>query len=70
MKPRFKGVHLRVLNVPIIIDGRPVGTLQAATSLDVVDTARDVLAVYHGHRHDHCFTPGSFMAPGWRLAGP
>ena len=39
----FRGVHLRVLNVPLIIDGRPVGTLQAATSLDVVDAAREVL---------------------------
>jgi len=39
----FKGVHLRVLNVPLIIDGRPVGTLQAAVNLDVVDTAREVL---------------------------
>ena len=40
---RFKGIHLRVLNVPIIIDGHPVGTLQAAASLEVVDTAREVL---------------------------
>jgi signal transduction histidine kinase len=40
---RFQGVHLRVLNVPIIIDGHAVGTLQAAASLGVVDTARDVL---------------------------
>jgi signal transduction histidine kinase len=40
---RFRGVHLRVLNVPLIINGRPVGTLQAATSLDVVDAAREVL---------------------------
>ena len=40
---RIQGVHLRVLNVPLIIDGRSVGTLQAASSLDVVDTAREVL---------------------------
>jgi len=40
---RFKNVHLRVLNVPIIIDGHPVGTMQAAASLEVVDTAREVL---------------------------
>ena len=40
---RFKGVHLRVLNVPIIIDGHPVGTLQAASNLEVVDTTREVL---------------------------
>jgi signal transduction histidine kinase len=40
---QFKGAHLRVLNVPIIIDSHTVGTLQAAASLEVVDTARDVL---------------------------
>ena len=40
---RYKGVHLRVLNVPLIIEGHPVGTMQAAASLDVVDTAREVL---------------------------
>ena len=45
---RFQDVHLRVLNVPLIIDGRPVGTLQAATSLDVVDTAREVLVYIMG----------------------
>ena len=45
---RFRGVHLRVLNAPLIIDGRPVGTLQAATSLDVVDAARDVLLYIMG----------------------
>ncbi|MBN1451368.1 MAG: HAMP domain-containing histidine kinase [Anaerolineales bacterium] len=45
---RFQGVHLRVLNVPLIIDNRPVGTLQAATSLDVVDTAREVLLYIMG----------------------
>ncbi len=39
----FRGVHLRVLNTPLIIKGRPVGTLQAAASLDVVDAAREVL---------------------------
>ena len=39
----FKGVHLRVLSVPLIIEGRPVGTLQAAASLNVVDTTREVL---------------------------
>jgi signal transduction histidine kinase len=44
----FRGFHLRVLNVPLIIDGRPVGTLQAATSLDVVDTAREVLVYIMG----------------------
>ncbi len=45
---RFRGVHLRVLNVPLIIDNRPVGTLQAATSLDVVDAAREVLLYIMG----------------------
>lgn len=40
---RFRGIHLRVLNVPLFIGGRSVGTLQAATSLDVVDAARQVL---------------------------
>ncbi len=45
---RFRGVHLRVLNVPLIIDERPVGTLQAATSLDVVDAAREVLLYIMG----------------------
>jgi two-component system OmpR family sensor kinase len=39
----FRGVHLRVLNAPLIIEDRPVGTLQVATSLDVVDAAREVL---------------------------
>jgi len=45
---RLRGVHLRVLNVPLIIDDRPVGTLQAATSLDVVDTARQALVYIMG----------------------
>ena len=40
---QFQGVHVRVLNVPIVIDGHPVGTLQAAASLQVVDEAREVL---------------------------
>ena len=40
---RFRGVHLRVLNTPLTIEGRSIGTLQAATSLDVVDAAREVL---------------------------
>jgi len=45
---RLEGVHLRVLNVPLIIDDRPVGTLQAAASLDVVDAAREVLVTIMG----------------------
>ena len=40
---RFRGVHVRVLSVPLTIDNRSVGTLQAAASLDVVDAAREVL---------------------------
>ena len=39
----FKGVHLRILSVPLIVEGRQVGTMQAAAILDVVDTAREVL---------------------------
>jgi len=39
----FKTVHLRVLSVPLIIEGRPVGTLQAGASLSVVDTTREAL---------------------------
>ena len=45
---RFRGVHLRVLNMPLKIDGQPIGTLQAATSLDVVDAAREVLVYIMG----------------------
>jgi signal transduction histidine kinase len=45
---RFGDAHLRVLNVPLIIEGQPVGTLQAATSLDVVDTALEVLVYIMG----------------------
>jgi two-component system, OmpR family, sensor kinase len=40
---RFRGVHLRVLSVPLTFENRSVGTLQAAASLDVVDAAREVL---------------------------
>jgi signal transduction histidine kinase len=39
----FKGVRLRVLSVPLVVDDRSVGTLQAAASLNVVDTARQSL---------------------------
>jgi len=45
---QFRGVHLRVLSVPLIIEGRRVGTLQAASSLDVVDAARKVLLYIMG----------------------
>jgi two-component system, OmpR family, sensor kinase len=45
---RFRGVHLRVLNAPLIIEGRTIGTLQAAASLDVVDAAREVLVYIMG----------------------
>ncbi len=38
--------HLRVLTVPLVSGQRPVGKLQIATSLEVVDTARgDLLSV-------------------------
>jgi two-component system OmpR family sensor kinase len=40
---KFEGVHLRVLSVPLNFDTRSVGTLQAAASLNVVDTARQSL---------------------------
>ena len=45
---RFQEVHLRVLSVPLVIDKRPIGTLQAAASLDVVDAAREVLVYIMG----------------------
>ena len=45
---RFRGVHLRVLNAPLTIQGRSIGTLQAASSLDVVDAAREVLLYIMG----------------------
>jgi len=45
---RINGVHLRILNVPLIVEGRSIGTLQAAASLDLVDTARDVLLYIMG----------------------
>jgi signal transduction histidine kinase len=45
---RFRGFHLRVLSVPLNIEGRSVGTLQAAASLDVVDAARQVLLYIMG----------------------
>ncbi len=33
-------IRLRVLSVPLVSEGRPVGVVQVATSLDVVDSAR------------------------------
>lgn len=36
----FQNAHLRVLNVPLEVGERPIGVLQVATSLTVVDTAR------------------------------
>jgi two-component system, OmpR family, sensor kinase len=35
--------HLRVLTVPLVAGGRPIGTLQVAVSLDVVDLTRRAL---------------------------
>jgi two-component system OmpR family sensor kinase len=40
---RLNGQHLRVLSVPLEISQRPVGTLQLATSLAIVDTTQRVL---------------------------
>jgi two-component system OmpR family sensor kinase len=34
----IQSVHLRVLNVPLIAGGRPIGTLQVASSMVLVDT--------------------------------
>jgi two-component system OmpR family sensor kinase len=36
-------VHLRVLNVPLQAGGRPIGTLQVAASMTMVDTTRQSL---------------------------
>lgn len=36
-------VHLRVLNVPLEAGGRPIGTLQVAASMTMVDTTRQSL---------------------------
>lgn len=38
-----QSVHLRVLNVPLEAGGRPIGTLQVAASLTMVDTTRHSL---------------------------
>jgi len=50
-KPIFRDVfiqdfHLRVLSVPLEVGGRPIGTLQLATSLAVADaTLRALVTV-------------------------
>ncbi|MDK1030106.1 MAG: ATP-binding protein [Anaerolineae bacterium] len=44
----FEGVHLRVLNVPLIVEGRSIATLQAGASLSLVDTAQEVLLIILG----------------------
>jgi two-component system OmpR family sensor kinase len=36
-------VHLRVLNIPLEAGGRPIGTLQVAASMSMVDTTRQSL---------------------------
>jgi len=41
----IRNVHLRVLSVPILVGKRPIGTIQVATSLTVVDTARRDLLI-------------------------
>lgn len=40
---RIQGVHLRVLTIPMQLGDRPVGTLQLATNLGVVDATRNTL---------------------------
>jgi two-component system OmpR family sensor kinase len=39
----LQNVHLRVLNVPLEAGGRPIGTLQVAASMTMVDTTRQSL---------------------------
>jgi two-component system, OmpR family, sensor kinase len=39
----IQNVHLRVLNVPLEAGGRPIGTLQVAASMIIVDTTRQSL---------------------------
>jgi signal transduction histidine kinase len=43
---QFGKIHVRVLSVPMQLEGRPVGVVQVATNLDVVDsTLRNLLTV-------------------------
>ncbi len=39
----FSGIRLRVLSVPLELEGRPIGMIQVAANLDVVDSARRTL---------------------------
>ena len=39
----IQNVHLRVLNIPLEAGGRPIGTLQVAASMTMVDTTRQSL---------------------------
>lgn len=39
----FENVHLRVLSIPLVIGNRSIGTLQLATSLELVDATLNVL---------------------------
>jgi two-component system OmpR family sensor kinase len=46
--PLFRNViiqqaHLRTLSVPLQVGGRPIGTLQVATSTDLIDSIRKIL---------------------------
>jgi len=41
----FEKVHLRVLSIPLIISDRPIGWLQLATSLTVVDSTQRALLI-------------------------
>ena len=43
LERRIQGAHFRILSVPLIVDDRSVGTLQAATSLNMVDVAGQIL---------------------------
>jgi heavy metal sensor kinase len=39
----IRQIHLRVLTVPLVAGGRPVGVVQAATNLTIMDTIRSTL---------------------------
>jgi signal transduction histidine kinase len=39
----FSGLHVRVLSVPLTLEGRAIGMVQVAANLDVVDSARSNL---------------------------
>ena len=39
----IRSVHLRVLNIPLVAGGRPIGTMQVAASMTLVDTTLHLL---------------------------